>query len=913
MATDQGTFDLSDARYERSVESRRASDRLGGRWQVLAGRDRQGKLDLELLARADEAGRLTAWVAFRNRSGQAMKISGIYVLRGTRPGAWAGGSILQYGDGPMPLEKGVTTGATWATAVNQPAFVGAFLTNDHYTGSVTVTPKEGGLAVEAYNAGEGVTLPAGAERASDVLWLSPGVQVMREMELFGQLTGAWYGVRPWPRNFATWCSWYTGLTFEANLKGQLEAVTLANLPLIRDKFLPYGLECARVVDDSKKRIAGDWPLATEALPQGYAAMAQAMKAHGLRPGFWYDSQRVHTNSRLFAERPEWLMRDGAKPWSIDPKGLVANIYGVYGVLDASVPAVARYFRDVAARFRASGQRYCFTDFIGESAVTPSASHDPLLTGAEVSRRAIENLRAGFGRDFYYLSQNTPVANRGLVDAMRTGGDSFGDNPHTYNQALYGWFLNRGPFLCDPDAWCPLRHSFEWDRAWGSWQALTGNPITIGADLRQLTPKHEAMIKRLLPPLNQTGRPLDIFERTSPVLLAQSFAQGGEAWRVLALSKWDQYLSHVALNLDRVWDDARYRPGFAAAPGSLGQTARRYLVYDFWEEKFLGEMDGLCRLTLAREPGTRVLAVREAQNHPQILAVGDHIGQGVEELVSSAWDAKRKTLTAVTRGRRGQVDTVVRLRVPKGWTVREVRAGRRALAFDQPEAEVCRFTVPDREGKVKWRVRFEGTSAAPAPALRPVEPGLAALVTLDPSVKDEVRRTLPQTSKNLAPAERLAQAIPAGYELVLYARNNTTNGAPYRAGVGLGMLRGGAFACWDALLYGLTHECWFDHTKIAYRFDLLEAGRRYKVGWTLYDHDSDKRRATLVAVRAADGKEFVLAENLVEPSMVKQEKPALVWRELPAEAVDPKGVIFEVRNAAGGGNVNAAELWLAVQK
>jgi hypothetical protein len=344
------------------------------------------------------------------------------------------------------------------------------------------------------------------------------------------------------------------------------------------------------------------------------------------------------------------------------------------------------------------------------------------------------------------------------------------------------------FYCDPDTWCPLSHSEQWDRDWGTYLVLTGYPLTIGADFRNLTPEREAMVQRLLPPLNGVGRPRDLWERPVPMVLEQRFSQGDEDWRVVGLFNWRDLGLDARVNLDRLWDESAYpEQGFPADPTALGQTRARYLAYDFWAEEFLGERDGLLDLTLPANSG-RAIALRLAQPRPQIISIGSHIGQGAEELVSAKWDAAAKALTGVTRGRRGAVDTTIRLRVPEDWRVLRVSADGRDTPFDRPQPEVCRFTVEDRQKPVTWRAEFEGQPSAPPP-LRAREPGLVAETDISEASIAALRGSIPGLAERLVGAARMRRHVPPGIALAHYARPGTVMGEPYDPRLGFGLVAG----------------------------------------------------------------------------------------------------------------------------
>ncbi len=891
--TDAGSFSLNDARYKIASATEPASDAFGDKpWTVLSARDSGGVLDLRLMVRRDGAGHCLVKLGCTNRSGKAQHLRSFVVAEGLRAGAWEDGRALQFGDRcTVAFEKGQSVGTIYASACSRPPLTAAFVSTQHYVGSVTLTPTDAGLRFVATDNAEGVLLPPGASRESEPLWLSTGSDPSAELERWGDLAGKWNRVRVWPRNMATWCSWYSGYVMSQCLGGALEKGTLANIPILAEKFLPLGLECARVVDDSLKRGAGDWPLATDALPSGYPAVAKAMRDAGLRPGFWYDSNRVGVGSKTAADHADWLALDaGGKLWRAgDPNWG----YGDFYLLDASVAGARDFHRNCARKFRDAGERYCFTDFTGESIVPPSRSHNLQLTGVEVSRRAQEAVREGFGRDFYWLSQQTPAANVGLVDAMRTGSDSWGDNIRSYGEALSKWFMNRRLFLCDPDTWCVLNHSAQWDRDWGSYMALTGYAMTIGGDMRKLTPEREAMIRRLLPALNTTGRPRDLWERDVPAVLEQDLTAGGEHWKVVGLFNWREVPVHARVNLDRLFDEK-------------GTTTQRYVLYDFWPEAFAGECGGSTDIDLP-QMGGRVIAIRVAAGRPQILSIGDHIGQGVEELRASAWDARRRVLAATTHGRRGVADTTVRLRVPGGWTVRSVTADGKPLTYDCAAPEVCRFTVPDRREDVRWQVAFSGPSHIAERPERLVEPGLLADLTVDPAALRALREGLPERFERMLGSR--AHRMPEGYELAFYARPDGILAMPYERAAGFGTVRAQVFDWMDMSRFGLPVTNWFEWNTFAYRVDDLAAGQTYRAGFTLFDPDTAVRRVDVVAVRASDDREFILARDVQEQPMATRRPPHVLWYDLPAEAIDPSGIIFEVRHKAGA-NAVCGEIWIA---
>ncbi len=109
-------------------------------------------------------------------------------------------------------------------------------------------------------------------------------------------------------------------------------------------------------------------------------------------------------------------------------------------------------------------------------------------------------------------------------------------------------------------------------------------------------------------------------------------------------------------------------------------------------------------------------------------------------------------------------------------------------------------------------------------------------------------------------------------------------------------------------HGLTQQYWYATPRVAYRVDGLDAQASYRLGVTLYaDHGQD-RRVAIAVVRASDGNEAVLADDVVVPSLADGQSPLLAWYDIPVAMTDPKGVILEVRRLKGP-NATCAEFWL----
>lgn len=78
---------------------------------------------------------------------------------------------------------------------------------------------------------------------------------------------------------------------------------------------------------------GDWQPNRQRLPNGIGALAQAASDHKLRFGIWIEPEMVNTNSELFEQHPDWVIRQSKRPLEFQRNQLV---------LDLTRPAVQEF-------------------------------------------------------------------------------------------------------------------------------------------------------------------------------------------------------------------------------------------------------------------------------------------------------------------------------------------------------------------------------------------------------------------------------------------------------------------------------------------------------------------------------------------------------------------------------------------
>jgi hypothetical protein len=134
-----------------------------------------------------------------------------------------------------------------------------------------------------------------------------------------------------------------------------------------------------------------------------------------------------------------------------------------------------------------------------------------------------------------------------------------------------------------------------------------------------------------------------------------------------------------------------------------------VAFDFWKQKFFGELSG--QLSVRLEPASVVLlAIHERRGVPQLISTDRHVTQGGVELESLEWNEARTTLSGVSLGPAGTEHNVY-LYLPERhpWVQADP-----FLFYDFPgytlkvmEEHIMRVQVRfDQAGRVPWAVNIK---------------------------------------------------------------------------------------------------------------------------------------------------------------------------------------------------------------
>ena len=438
----------------------------------------------------------------------------------------------------------------------------------------------------------------------------------------------------------------------------------------------------------------------EKFPHGMKWLAGRIRAKGLRPGIWAVPLGTG-NPALFEAHPDWFIRDASGQNIRDWSGLF--------MFDPTHPEARKHIAE-QLRVMAEEWGYEFFKLDGLSGRSdhysewfysvPSVRATFSRKCAEPYRDMVKLIRRTLGTQRYLLqcAGDFRGAGVGLSEGARTGGDvffsgeagSWGSIQAAASVILEALFTNRYVWHTDPDI-LSVRPPLTVDqaRAWATLFGVTGVFMASSDRLAKLPSKRLDILKRVLPAADVL--PMDLAPRLDRAAIWNlAIDKPFDKWNVAAVFNWE--------GERRVKERIRF--------AELGLKPRAtYLIFDFWNQTFLGEHRG--SLSLDVDPqACRVLAIHERRNDPQVVSTNRHITQGAVSIWELAWDGAEKTLSGGSDLVAGDPYDLF-IHVPKGLQATHAESDARAVSLTQRDGPIAKLRLKnDDTAPCRWVVRFE---------------------------------------------------------------------------------------------------------------------------------------------------------------------------------------------------------------
>ncbi|MDR3283635.1 MAG: alpha-galactosidase [Treponema sp.] len=202
----------------------------------------------------------------------------------------------------------------------------------------------------------GKTLPPGAPLAELSVFASEGYFAFKDTlaVIYGRLKLCAIG------GYESWYNHYTDINEKLILDNLDSLNKTANI--IKLWYIDQKKPVVFQIDDGWAQAVGDWEVSKKRFPNGLAPVAEKIASAGYIPGLWFAPFIVTRQARLYAEKPEWLLRD--KSGAPVVAGFNPLWDKHYYCLDLSRPEVLAYIQSFIDRAIGEwGFRYLKLDFL----------------------------------------------------------------------------------------------------------------------------------------------------------------------------------------------------------------------------------------------------------------------------------------------------------------------------------------------------------------------------------------------------------------------------------------------------------------------------------------------------------------------------------------------------------------------
>jgi hypothetical protein len=494
---------------------------------------------------------------------------------------------------------------------------------------------------------------------------------------------------------AGWMTWYA-VQFDAS-----EDTVMANAEWMAENLLDYGANVLWVDWEwyhgnfsgiGKPDVDSFHPDPIQ-YPKGLKEVADNLSKLGLTPALWVGFTNDPTKNCFIKDNPETVLLQ--KPtWC-----------GQY-FFDLSHPKyikefIPKSFQQVIDWGYKALKWDCLPTTIEYHDQYHDSMYDSSKTTEEAMREAVQQARDVVGHDFYMLSCSGRTTRHimmacDIFDAARIGGDIFEWKEfiaQCIKRVMKFYQYHNVLFYNDPDN-VVLRSKFNsYDQALSrlSFVSLMGLPITIGDQFSDLSEDRIEMLRRGLPPID--AHPMDLRDNTTddPIVRVNlSIAREFENWNVVDILNTTEASVDITLDLSR----------------DLHLSEDSYLVYDYWNKKYLGNFKKSVPLNLSPFASC-VLCVRKKLDRPQILSTSRHITQGAIDIDQMKWDQEKRVLSAVSNVVKGDLYTIT-FYVPED--LRPFNEGNNTTfaKFVHVNGPIWKCSVkPEQTGQLSWSVAFHG--------------------------------------------------------------------------------------------------------------------------------------------------------------------------------------------------------------
>ncbi len=312
--------------------------------------------------------------------------------------------------------------------------------------------------------------------------------------------------------------------------------------------------------------------------------------------------------------------------------------------DYTDPDFLAYLTEVYSNLKKGNIKGLMFDYPSSGWAEKGGMEDKYSTTAAAYRNIFKYASEGLGPESYVHERNMIRGSDisvGLVASMRTENDTDEMDSTTVTRCGMKWYKNRVLINQDTDSKNIVRLQNDRDklRAVITMAYVVTGRLLLANSFSQFTPETLWDLSRTFPyhTENKSARPIDAFVSPSPMVYDFEI---NDKWHQVTFFNPDQENERkIGINISGERVD-----------GSLAlHKNKSYYAYDFWNDKFIGKLEGSMRLEQELRAGeARMISVHESLERPQVISTDRHIMQGYIDIVDNKWDSETKTLSGISK-------------------------------------------------------------------------------------------------------------------------------------------------------------------------------------------------------------------------------------------------------------------------
>lgn len=675
---------ITSPAYKHTLQSTSFSDPLGAAKRlIIFSKDHDRKLDVEIeLSLYDKSEMITIEAIYKNVSSHDVFIHSIEPVRVLKdegglfnvPGVskcitngemyYDAGTVHEFGNSDHAITSGDQKGiklangslsssnetiqswwnAGFFSGYDKEGIAVGYLENNLCLGNLLISKTgkdEISFLAESVYAPK-IVLQPGKKISSNRLMINIGNDPYKALEDYAGTTGTLHQART-HSIVNGWCSWFYTLSHVS------EDEVVVNTEFASKNLRQFGLEYIQI-DEGYQRWHGDWE-GNSRFPHGMKWLADKIKLKGFKAGLWISPYVISEPTEVFQKHPEWLLKnpDGSPKrvgnWEQDAEPPVDENPKRY-CLDITHPEAAKWLHDLIDTIVNDwGYEMIKIDFVAWSILAADHYYDPAVSSAQVYRMGLEIMRNAAGKDCHILDCGPGETTVGLIDSMRIEADvNYGFSEAAWETyflhpagsaaaAALRYYFHKRTRINDADHICMSLFNNQQAEAAATIIALSGGNMISGDRLTQLDAYKLEILKKITPSFGEAAKPVDLFDRDMPSTFVIKIKRPFAEWSIAAFfnSSQDKAIEKK-FSLKRLWLD----------------PAKTYFAFDFWKQKFMGEISG--ELTLTVQAGSvTLLSLHEKTGEPQFLSTDRHVIQGGIEIENVSWSKETKTISGNSSG------------------------------------------------------------------------------------------------------------------------------------------------------------------------------------------------------------------------------------------------------------------------